>query len=65
MINALRLRKGFTVKQFSLHTGLAKDTISQGIDEAVKKGLLIQQGDNIQPTEKGFCFLSEIQLMFS
>ena len=65
MINALRLRKGFTVKQFSLHTGLAKDTISRGIDEAVKKGLLIQQGDNIRPTEKGFCFLSEIQLMFS
>ena len=65
MINALRLRKGFTLKRFSLYTGLAKDTISLGIDEAVKKGLLIQQGDNIQPTEKGFCFLSEIQLMFS
>ncbi|MFW2440252.1 MAG: radical SAM family heme chaperone HemW [Arenicellales bacterium] len=64
MINALRLRKGFTLKQFSLHTGLAKDTLTQGTDEAVKKGLLIQQGDNIRATEKGFCFLSEIQLMF-
>jgi oxygen-independent coproporphyrinogen-3 oxidase len=65
MINALRLRKGFTLKKFSLHTGLAKDAISQGIEEAVKKGLMVQEDDKIRATDKGFGFLSEIQLLFS
>ena len=65
MINALRLRKGFTLKKFSLHTGLAKDAISQGIEDAVNKGLMVQEGDNIRTTDKGFGFLSEIQLLFS
>jgi oxygen-independent coproporphyrinogen-3 oxidase len=65
MINALRLRKGFTLKQFSLHTGLSKDVLSSGIDEAVKKGLLVKYDDTISATDKGFGFLSDIQLMFS
>ena len=65
MINALRLRKGFSLKQFSLHTGLSKDVLASGIDEAVKKGLLVQNNDCVIATEKGFGFLSDIQLMFS
>lgn len=65
MINVLRLRKGFTLKQFSLHTGLASGIISPAIEKAKKKGLLIQQGDNIHATDKGFNFLSEIQLLFT
>ena len=65
MINALRLRSGFTLEQFSLHTGLDKDVLSSGIDEAVKKGLLVQNNDTICATDEGFGFLSDIQLMFS
>lgn len=65
MINALRLRNGFSLEQFSLHTGLDKDVLSPGLTEATKKGLLIQHGDNIRTTDRGFGFLSEIQLMFS
>jgi len=65
MINSLRLRNGFTLQQFSLHTGLDKDVLSSGIDEAVSKGLLVQNDDTICATDKGFGFLSDIQLMFS
>ena len=65
MINALRLRKGFTLKQFSLHTGLSKEVLSSGIAEAINKGLLFQNNDSVIATEKGFGFLSDIQLMFS
>ncbi|NOY15335.1 MAG: oxygen-independent coproporphyrinogen III oxidase-like protein [Gammaproteobacteria bacterium] len=64
MINALRLQQGFSLQQFSLTTGLECDVISEGISQAIKKGLLIQQGNRVRPTEKGFGFLSDIQLMF-
>jgi len=64
MINALRLQQGFSLRQFSLTTGLECDVISEGISQATKKGLLIQQGNRVRPTEKGFGFLSDIQLMF-
>ncbi len=65
MINVLRLRKGFTLKQFSLYTGLQPGILSGGIEEAKKKGLLMQDCDNIHATDKGFAFLSEIQLLFT
>ncbi|MEA1889680.1 MAG: oxygen-independent coproporphyrinogen III oxidase-like protein, partial [Pseudomonadota bacterium] len=65
MINALRLRKGFSLKGFSLHTGLPEAVIAEGVSQAISKGLLIQQGDVVRPTDRGFAFLSEIQLMFS
>ncbi|GMR06205.1 MAG: radical SAM family heme chaperone HemW [Gammaproteobacteria bacterium] len=65
MINALRLQQGFSLQQFSLTTGLDSDVIFEGILQAVKKGLLIQQGNNVRPTEKGFGFLSDLQLMFT
>lgn len=65
MINTLRLSKGFTLKQFSLYTGLQPGILSTGIDKAKKKGLLIQEGDTIHATEKGFAFLSEVQLLFT
>ena len=65
MINALRLRKGFSLQQFSLHTGLDSDVLSAGIAKAEAMGLLLQNDDNICTTDKGFGFLSEIQLLFS
>ena len=65
MINALRLRNGFSLEQFSLHTGLDKDVLSPGLTEATKKGLLIQHDNKIRTTDRGFGFLSEIQMMFS
>lgn len=65
MINALRLRKGFSLQQFSLHTGLDSDVLTEGITRAKTMGLLLQDDDRITTTAKGFGFLSEIQLLFS
>jgi len=65
MINALRLKQGFSLDQFSLTTGLDRNVIADGISQAIKKGLLVEQSNIVRPTEKGFSFLSEIQLMFS
>ncbi len=65
MINALRLQQGFSLQQFSSTTGLDSGLISKKISQAVKEGLLVQQGDNVRATKKGFGFLSEIQLMFA
>jgi oxygen-independent coproporphyrinogen-3 oxidase len=65
MINALRLQQGFSLEQFSLTTGLDSNVIADGISQAIKKGLLVQQNNIVRPTEKGFGFLSDIQLMFS
>ncbi len=65
MINALRLRQGFTLQQFSFTTGLASDVISDGINRAIKKGLMIKNKDRVKATDKGFAFLSEVQLLFT
>jgi oxygen-independent coproporphyrinogen-3 oxidase len=65
MINALRLQQGFTLQQFSLTTGLASDVISDGINRAIKKGLMVKNNDRVKTTERGFAFLSEVQLLFT
>ena len=65
MINALRLKQGFSLQQFSLTTGLPADAISDGINTAIKKGLLIKTRDGVKTTDRGFGFLSEVQLLFT
>jgi len=65
MINALRLKQGFTMQQFSLTTGLANDVISDGINQAIKNGLMVKNRDRVKTTDRGFGFLSEVQLLFT
>ena len=65
MINALRLQQGFTLQQFSLTTGLNSEVISDGINRAIKKGLMIKDKGRVKTTERGFGFLSEVQLLFT
>ena len=65
MINALRLQQGFTLQQFSLTTGLNSEVISDGINRAIKKGLMVKDKDRVKTTERGFGFLSEVQLLFT
>ncbi len=65
MINALRLQQGFTLQQFSLTTGLASDVISDGINQAIRKGLMVKNNDRVKTTDRGFAFLSEVQLLFT
>ncbi len=64
MLNALRLREGFALADFSERTGLPISSIQAGLQAAEVKGLIERTGDRVVPTERGFDFLSELQALF-
>ena len=64
MLNALRLRQGFSLQSFFERTGLPLSAIQGGLDEGQRKGLLAIDGGWVQPTERGFDFLSDLQSLF-
>jgi len=64
MLNALRLRQGFALAEFSERTGLAITAIQRGLEEAERKGLIVRDLARIMPTERGFDFLSDLQSLF-
>ena len=64
MINALRLKEGFTSKLFESRTGLNFQTVGKQINKAKKLGLIDIMNDRIVPTEKGFNFVNDLQEMF-
>ena len=64
MLNALRLRDGFTLQDFSERTGLAVTAIAKGLQEGEARGLLMRDMERVRPTERGFDFLSDLQALF-
>ncbi len=64
MLNALRLREGFSLREFTERTGLPANAIGQALLEAEAKGLVTRGLDRVQPTERGFDFLSDLQSLF-
>ena len=64
MLNALRLKDGFLVRDFCTRTGQPVTAITQGLKAAEAKGLLKTNLVHIQPTERGFDFLSDLQELF-
>jgi oxygen-independent coproporphyrinogen-3 oxidase len=64
MLNALRLRAGFELGQFTERTGLPLSSIAQALAQAEARGLIERDGAHIRPTERGFDFLSELQALF-
>lgn len=64
MLNALRLRDGFALADFTHRTGLPLNAIERALAEAEAKGLLTRDFERVQPTEKGFDFLSDMQALF-
>ena len=64
MLNALRLREGFALQDFSARTGLPLTAIAAQLDAAEKKGLLARDFHRAWPTQKGFDFLSDLQALF-
>jgi len=64
MLNALRLREGFTLAQFSERTGLPVTAIQQPLAEAERRGLVERDLARVRPTERGFDFLSDLQQLF-
>jgi putative oxygen-independent coproporphyrinogen III oxidase len=64
MLNALRLRDGFALQDFSARTGLPLTVIQQPLDDAQAKGLIERDLQRVRPTVRGFDFLSDLQSMF-
>lgn len=64
MLNALRLREGFSLTDFTARTGLPLSAIDAALRQGLAKGWLEQQGAWLQPTERGFDFLSDLQSLF-
>jgi putative oxygen-independent coproporphyrinogen III oxidase len=64
MLNALRLKDGFSLQQFSERTGLAVTAIQKGLAEAERKGLIERDFVSAKPSVRGYDFLNDLQSLF-
>ncbi len=64
MLNALRLKEGFSLADYMSRTGLAMTSIQQGLAKAEAKQLIARDLNQVWPTERGFDFLSDLQALF-
>jgi putative oxygen-independent coproporphyrinogen III oxidase len=64
MLNALRLKDGFSLQQFSERTGLAMTAIQKGLAEAERQGLIERDFVRVKPSVRGFDFLNDLQSLF-
>ncbi|WP_427915625.1 radical SAM family heme chaperone HemW [Ramlibacter sp. MMS24-I3-19] len=64
MLNALRLKDGFSLPSFFERTGLPLSAIEPQLAEAERRGLLVRDGAWVRPSDRGFDFLSDLQALF-
>jgi oxygen-independent coproporphyrinogen-3 oxidase len=64
MLNALRLREGFALSQFTERTGMSLSAVERPLQEAERRGLIERDLARIRPTGRGFDFLSDLQQLF-
>lgn len=64
MLNALRLKDGFALQDFTARTGLPVTVIQAALEAAERRGLVAHDLTRVQPTVRGFDFLSDLQAMF-
>ena len=64
MLNALRLKDGFGLAQFTERTGLGLTAIQKALEEAERKGLIERDFSRVKPTVRGFDFLNDLQALF-
>lgn len=64
MLNALRLKGGFSLHDFAARTGLPVQAVEAQIYEASRNGWLERRGHRVQPTARGFDFLNDVQALF-
>ncbi len=64
MLNALRLKEGFALRDFSERTGLPVSAIEDRLANAQKRGLIERDLSRVWPTVRGFDFLSDLQELF-
>lgn len=64
MLNALRLKEGFRLQDFTERTGMPLTAIRQGLEEAERQGLLERDFAHVKPTVRGFDFLNDLHTLF-
>ena len=64
MLNALRLKSGFALTQFTERTGLPLTVLQQALEAAQQKGLIERDFSQVRPTPRGFDFLNDLQALF-
>jgi oxygen-independent coproporphyrinogen-3 oxidase len=64
MLNALRLRQGFGLREFTERTGLPITAIAGALDAAQAQGLIDRDFARVRPTQRGYDFLSDLQALF-
>ena len=64
MLNALRLREGFALADFTQRTGLAVTAIAAALEKGEAMGLLERDLRRVWPSARGFDFLSDLQALF-
>jgi putative oxygen-independent coproporphyrinogen III oxidase len=64
MLNALRLKEGFTRSDYRERTGLPLSTLEAPVAQGVARGWLTDDGERVMPTPRGFDWLSDLQSLF-
>jgi oxygen-independent coproporphyrinogen-3 oxidase len=64
MLNLLRLREGFALRDFSVRTGLSAEAIAPALQQALERQWLEQHDGRILPTELGRRFTNDVVELF-
>ncbi|MBA1273689.1 radical SAM family heme chaperone HemW [Stutzerimonas azotifigens] len=64
LMNALRLTEGVPAALFAQRTGLALQQLEQGRDEAIRRGLLLDDPARLVATPRGQLFLNDLLQLF-
>lgn len=64
MMNALRLRDGFSRELFEARTGLPLRRAAGGLDAAQARGLIARGDGRIRPSERGWRYLNDLVSLF-
>jgi putative oxygen-independent coproporphyrinogen III oxidase len=60
LMNALRLRQGFSISDFERYTGMPFETIQKPIDSLIEAKLLVVEHSQVRTTESGWRFLNTV-----
>ena len=65
MLNALRLKHGFSLDLFEQHTGMNRNVLNGTLLLAQQKKLIVLDDQHLQPSELGYRFLNDLINLFS
>jgi putative oxygen-independent coproporphyrinogen III oxidase len=64
LMNALRLKDGFSLADYQSRTGLGSASLQPGLDQALARGLLVQVNDGLHATALGYRHLDGLLTLF-